>query len=358
MTYVRAVEAAGGIPVVVPPVGDRTLGACSDGSTGSCSREVRTSHPGRMARSLMSSWARPSLTLIASSMRWRERPCGSGCRPWASVAVLKRSMSSAAAACTSTCRTWSATRSPIASQQTAACRLTRCRRPGKHAGRCAWNDGAERQLVSSPGCRPPGRRSVRVRVGAGRNHRGDRGPSRSLSSWRFSGTRRLCATFPCIWRCSKSWPASQLESQRCDGLLSARVGVQLTMSALSAPMFSDLRSLVAMVGAALSTDACREDVMGASLGHRAMPAQAQWAEWNTEVAPYGVGIEEEVMLVDPARRWALAQRIDDVLHEAAPGAGRPCQRRDASGRDRAQDRSPRIGGPGGRATTRAAYRAG
>jgi carboxylate-amine ligase len=46
-----------------------------------------------------------------------------------------------------------------------------------------------------------------------------------------------------------------------------------------------------------------------------MPAQAQWAEWNTEVPPYGVGVEEEVMLVDPERRWGLAQRIDDVLHE-------------------------------------------
>ena len=55
--------------------------------------------------------------------------------------------------------------------------------------------------------------------------------------------------------------------------------------------------------------------MSASLGHRAMPAQAQWTKWNTEVRPYGVGIEEEVMLVDPQRRWALAQRIDDVLHE-------------------------------------------
>jgi len=50
-----------------------------------------------------------------------------------------------------------------------------------------------------------------------------------------------------------------------------------------------------------------------------MAAQAQWARWNTEVRPYGVGIEEEVMLVDPQRRWALAQRIDDVLHEL-PGA--------------------------------------
>jgi carboxylate-amine ligase len=36
-----------------------------------------------------------------------------------------------------------------------------------------------------------------------------------------------------------------------------------------------------------------------------------WAEWNSS-APYTVGIEEEVMLLDP-RDWSLAQRIDDVL---------------------------------------------
>ncbi|HEX3691443.1 MAG TPA: glutamate-cysteine ligase family protein, partial [Solirubrobacteraceae bacterium] len=42
-------------------------------------------------------------------------------------------------------------------------------------------------------------------------------------------------------------------------------------------------------------------------------AQAQWARWNSESHPYGLGVEEEVMLVDPGRRWAPAQRIDDVL---------------------------------------------
>jgi carboxylate-amine ligase len=44
-----------------------------------------------------------------------------------------------------------------------------------------------------------------------------------------------------------------------------------------------------------------------------MPTEAQWAEWNGEVAAYGIGIEEEVMLLDPHRQWELAQRIDDVL---------------------------------------------
>ena len=44
---------------------------------------------------------------------------------------------------------------------------------------------------------------------------------------------------------------------------------------------------------------------------------AEWAEWNPSV-PYTVGIEEEVMLLDP-RDWSLAQRIDDVLPHLSPG---------------------------------------
>jgi glutamate---cysteine ligase / carboxylate-amine ligase len=45
-----------------------------------------------------------------------------------------------------------------------------------------------------------------------------------------------------------------------------------------------------------------------------------WAEWNTEGAgsPWTVGIEEEVMLLDP-RDWSLASRIEDVL-PALPAA--------------------------------------
>ncbi|MGI8428297.1 MAG: carboxylate-amine ligase [Solirubrobacteraceae bacterium] len=43
----------------------------------------------------------------------------------------------------------------------------------------------------------------------------------------------------------------------------------------------------------------------------------EWADWHPS-APYTVGIEEEVMLLDP-RDWALAQRIDDVLPRLSPG---------------------------------------
>jgi carboxylate-amine ligase len=48
--------------------------------------------------------------------------------------------------------------------------------------------------------------------------------------------------------------------------------------------------------------------MRAELGQSTL---AGWAQWNSS-APYSVGVEEEVMLLDP-RDWSLAQRIDDVL---------------------------------------------
>ena len=39
-----------------------------------------------------------------------------------------------------------------------------------------------------------------------------------------------------------------------------------------------------------------------------------WAEWNpaAQSAPWTVGLEEEVMLLDP-RDWSLASRLDEVL---------------------------------------------
>ncbi|HKG01939.1 MAG TPA: YbdK family carboxylate-amine ligase [Conexibacter sp.] len=50
-----------------------------------------------------------------------------------------------------------------------------------------------------------------------------------------------------------------------------------------------------------------------------MNTLADWACWNTAVAeaPWTVGVEEEVMLLDP-RNWSLASRIDDVLHALSP----------------------------------------
>jgi carboxylate-amine ligase len=58
--------------------------------------------------------------------------------------------------------------------------------------------------------------------------------------------------------------------------------------------------------------------MSALAGHSRVSSEVQWADWNTAVQPYSVGVEEEVMLLDPHRGWALAQRIDDVLEMLSP----------------------------------------
>jgi carboxylate-amine ligase len=52
--------------------------------------------------------------------------------------------------------------------------------------------------------------------------------------------------------------------------------------------------------------------MGASVGHEDVGALPEWAEWNPAATAYTLGVEEEVMLLDPWR-WSLAQRIEDAL---------------------------------------------
>ncbi len=44
------------------------------------------------------------------------------------------------------------------------------------------------------------------------------------------------------------------------------------------------------------------------------PPLPAWARWNPDAAarPWSLGVEEEVMLLDPDT-WRLAYRIDDVL---------------------------------------------
>src|SRR4051794_17919979 len=45
-----------------------------------------------------------------------------------------------------------------------------------------------------------------------------------------------------------------------------------------------------------------------------------WARWSEAAAerPWTVGIEEEVMLLDPGSDWSMANRIDDVLAALPP----------------------------------------
>jgi gamma-glutamyl:cysteine ligase YbdK (ATP-grasp superfamily) len=48
-----------------------------------------------------------------------------------------------------------------------------------------------------------------------------------------------------------------------------------------------------------------------------LPAWARWSEAAAE-HPWTVGIEEEVVLLDPRRDWSVANRIDDVLAALPP----------------------------------------
>jgi carboxylate-amine ligase len=61
--------------------------------------------------------------------------------------------------------------------------------------------------------------------------------------------------------------------------------------------------------------------MGAENRFRRTPQDAglEWCDWQPSPA-YSVGMEEEIMLVDP-RDWSLAQRIEDVLGSLPPEIG-------------------------------------
>jgi carboxylate-amine ligase len=55
-------------------------------------------------------------------------------------------------------------------------------------------------------------------------------------------------------------------------------------------------------------------------GLRRANKQPPWALWSEAAAarPWTVGIEEEVLLLDPGDRWSVANRIDDVLAALPP----------------------------------------
>jgi carboxylate-amine ligase len=48
--------------------------------------------------------------------------------------------------------------------------------------------------------------------------------------------------------------------------------------------------------------------------------EGHWSQWAAS-DPYTLGVEEEVMLLDPDNDWALAQRIDDVLPALSEALG-------------------------------------
>ena len=106
LTYMRAVELAGGVPVVLPPLEQRRDGdAARRVSTASACPAGPTSTPPPTAPAPTSRSARPSPRSTASSSSSRAPPTPPGCRCSASAAAPRRSTSPAAARCTSTSRT-------------------------------------------------------------------------------------------------------------------------------------------------------------------------------------------------------------------------------------------------------------
>ena len=103
LTYMRAIELAGGVPVVLPPLEPARSSTLLDAPR----RRLPLRRPGprprrlRRARATRRS-ARPSRRSTASSSSWRAPPTRAGCRCSASAAAPRRSTSRAAARCTST----------------------------------------------------------------------------------------------------------------------------------------------------------------------------------------------------------------------------------------------------------------
>ena len=105
MPYVRALERAGGVPVVLPPVDAATHPrARSRRSRGSACRAGPTSIPPPTAPSAHPTSGRPSPASTRSSSRSCAAPTPPGCRSSASAAAARCSTSRAAARSTSTSR--------------------------------------------------------------------------------------------------------------------------------------------------------------------------------------------------------------------------------------------------------------
>jgi carboxylate-amine ligase len=85
--------------------------------------------------------------------------------------------------------------------------------------------------------------------------------------------------------------------------------------------------------------------MGTPIDQPRSSVHAQWAEWNADPRPYTVGIEEEVMLLDPGRKWVLAQRIEDVLGSLPDAlAGYVCAETHQAAIELTTDPHPSVGG--------------
>ena len=270
LTYLRAIEAAGGLPVVMPPLDleavepllDRLGGIClSGGPDLDPAAYDERRHPAARAR-----WS-PSST--SSSWSWRGAPTHRGlpilaiCRGPQALNVARGGTlhqhlpDRPGTTIDHRQRAPGDTRRPTRVEVAAGSRLARLM--GRREARV---NSFHHQAVDRLGRGP-----ARGRLGARRGDRGRRGARRATSWSACSGTpRRSCA---------------RREQRR------------------------------AVRGAGRGRGAQPRAAPEAAGGMSALPT---WADW-TGGAEYTLGAEEEVMLLNP-HDWSLAQQIDRVLPRA------------------------------------------
>ena len=237
MTYVQAIEAAGGIPVVVPPLADRDvprmlarldglvlsggpdLAPCAYGA----GPHVQLGVTEPQLDGFEYAMAREAARLRAADPRHLSRRADAQRRP-------RRHPAPALARCCGR------RDHPSPDRRRPPADSSGRRGPRKHAGRSTRHDGAERQLIPPPSRRPPRRRSACLCMGAGRNDRGDRGPRAAIRPRRSMARRGSARRSRCIWRCLKCWQASRLDPRRCDAPLSAGLGTARTGAADPRPI--------------------------------------------------------------------------------------------------------------------------
>ena len=226
LSYLRAVELAGGLPVVLPPLGADAIPAAARAPRRRLPVRRPRPAPGRLPPRAAPR-AGPGVA-VARRLRDRARPPRRRPRPArssASAAAPRRSTSSAAGRCTSTSPT-----SPTGRSSTARPRPARrtthevVLQPDSAVARVLGGDAGGRQLLP-----PPGRRRARrpacaaVAPRAGRRRRGDRGdrpaalPRRAVArgdARRPTGPpvavrrpRRLPPRADDAWPCFRRWAA-------------------------------------------------------------------------------------------------------------------------------------------------------